>query len=111
VQRVVKGGSWEDDPENCRCAFRLGSEEEVWKQEDPNLPYSPWWFTSDPTRGIGFRVIRPLNEDISRTEKEKFWKPDAEDIVEGIENRLQEGRGVLGLVDKDLPAAIKKLDE
>jgi len=111
VQRVVKGGSWEDDPENCRCAFRLGSEEEDWKQEDPNLPYSPWWFTSDPTRGIGFRVVRPLNEDISRTEKEKFWKPDAEDIVEGVENRMQEGRGVLGLVDKDLPAAIKKLEK
>ncbi len=111
VSRVVKGGSWEDDPENCRSAFRLGSEEEDWKMEDPNLPYSPWWFTSDPTRGIGFRIIRPLNEDISRTDKEKFWKADAEDIVEGVENRLQEGRGVLGLVDKDLPAAIKDLEK
>ncbi|MCH5376475.1 MAG: formylglycine-generating enzyme family protein, partial [Planctomycetes bacterium] len=60
VPRVVKGGSWEDDPENCRSAARLGSEEEEWKHEDPNLPLSPWWFTSDPTRGIGFRVIRPL---------------------------------------------------
>ncbi len=111
VQRVVKGGSWEDDPENCRTAFRLASEEEPWKLEDPNLPYSPWWFTSDPTRGIGFRVIRPLKEDIAREDKEKFWKIDAEDITEGVENRLQEGRGVLGLVDKDLPKAIKELDE
>ena len=111
VQRVVKGGSWEDDPENCRSAFRLGSEEEPWKQEDPNLPYSPWWFTSDPTRGIGFRIIRPLKEDIARADKEKFWKADAEDITEGVDNRLQEGRGVLGLVDKDLPNAIKELDK
>jgi len=111
VQRVVKGGSWEDDPENCRSAFRLGSEEEAWKKEDPNLPYSPWWFTSDPTRGIGFRVIRPLKEDIAKEDKEEFWKADAEDITEGVENRLQEGRGVLGIVDKDLPAAIKELEE
>lgn len=110
VPRVVKGGSWEDDPENCRSAYRLGSEEEAWKQEDPNLPYSPWWFTSDPTRGIGFRFIRPLKEDIARADKEKFWKADSEDVTEGVENRLQEGRGVMGLVDKDLPAAIKELD-
>lgn len=111
VQRVVKGGSWEDDPENCRTAFRLASEEEPWKQEDPNLPYSPWWFTSDPTRGIGLRIIRPLEEDIAQADKEKFWKADAEDIIEGVENRMQEGRGAMGLVDKDLPAAIKELDK
>jgi hypothetical protein len=52
-----------------------------------------------------------LTEDIAREDKEKFWKADAEDIIEGVENRMQEGRGVLGLVDKDLPNAIEELDE
>ena len=44
----VRGGSWEMDPPDLRSASRLASEDEVWKEEDPNFPLSPWWFTSDP---------------------------------------------------------------
>jgi formylglycine-generating enzyme required for sulfatase activity len=111
VPRVVKGGSWEDDPEACRSAARLGSEEEDWKMEDPNLPLSPWWFTGDPTRGIGFRVVRPLEVPTDRAEKERYWAIDAEETQDGVDNRMLEGRGVFGLVDPELPAAIKEMTE
>jgi len=111
VPRVVKGGSWEDDPEDCRCAARLGSEEEEWKKEDPNLPLSPWWFTSDPTRGIGFRVVRMLDQPASKEAAERYWQADAPEIIEAVENRQQEGRGAMGLVDQNLPADVKKMKE
>jgi hypothetical protein len=87
----------------------LGSEEDEWKLEDPNLPYSPWWFTSDPTRGIGFRVLRPLKAPADKAMRLKAWEADAEDILDGVENRMQEGRGAVGLVDPDLPKAIEEL--
>jgi formylglycine-generating enzyme required for sulfatase activity len=111
VPRVIKGGSWEDDPEDCRSASRLGSEEEEWKLEDPNLPLSPWWFTSDPTRGIGFRLVRPLRDVTDRAEKERYWAIDAPETQDGVDNRNQEGRGAVGVVDQDLPKAIKQLQE
>ena len=111
IPRVIKGGSWEDDPEACRCAARLGSEEDEWKLEDPNLPLSPWWYTGDPTRGIGFRVVRPLKAPETKTDRERYWAVDDEDTKDGVDNRMQEGRGVYGLVDPDLPAAIKEMQE
>lgn len=107
--RVVKGGSWDDDAEDCRAASRLGSSDEEWKEEDPNLPLSPWWYTSDPARGVGFRVMRPLNPPPAKDRK-KFWEADVEAIKFAVEARLEEGRGALGVVDQELPKAIKSLD-
>jgi formylglycine-generating enzyme required for sulfatase activity len=109
VPRVIKGGSWESDPEECRSAFRLPSEEEEWKLEDPNLPLSPWWFTGDPTRGIGFRVMRPLNAPDSKEAKEEYWKPSSPETIDGVTSRRQEGRGGEGIVDQDLPKAIEEI--
>jgi formylglycine-generating enzyme required for sulfatase activity len=111
VPRAIRGGSWDDDAKDCRSAARLSSQERDWKTEDPNLPLSPWWFTSDPTRGIGFRVIRPLTEPASREARERFWAIDADETRDSVDNRMSEGRGVRGLVDRDLPDAIKKLKE
>ncbi|MEK6237907.1 MAG: formylglycine-generating enzyme family protein, partial [Planctomycetales bacterium] len=107
--RSIRGGSWEFDPAGCRSASRLGSQVEDWKDEDPNLPLSPWWFTSDPARGVGMRLFRPLNEPDDRQAKEKFWKADVEDVQLDVADRIKEGRGAQGLVDKDLPKAIKDL--
>jgi len=107
--RVLRGGSWDDDPAECRSAARLASNSTEWKAQDPNLPLSPWWMTDDPARAVGFRLVRSLNE-IPRKETAKYWEADVEDVKFGVQIRLEEGRGVLGLVDKDLPAAIKKLE-
>jgi len=106
--RVVRGGSWDDFPEACRSAARLGSDDPSWKSEDPNFPLSPWWFTSDPARGVGFRLVRPL-EQLPREEMAKFWEIDNEDIEFDVESRIEEGRGALGLVGPELPEAIQKL--
>ena len=57
--RVVRGGSWEDDPEGLRSAARLGSDL-FWKSQDPQIPQSNWYHTD--ALFVGFRVVRPLRE-------------------------------------------------
>lgn len=108
--RVVRGGTFEFDAAECRSAARLGSNSEDWREYDPNLPKSPWWFTTDPARGVGFRLFRPL-QTVSRKEMEEFWRIDNEDTMYDVQDRLKEGRGVRGLVDEDLPAAIESLEK
>jgi formylglycine-generating enzyme required for sulfatase activity len=56
---VVRGGSWDDDPEHLRSAVRRGSDSE-WKQQDPQIPQSIWYYTD--ALFVGLRVVRPLNE-------------------------------------------------
>ena len=107
---VVRGGSWESDVEDLRCAARLASDDEAWKEEDPNFPRSPWWFTSDPARGVGFRLFRSY-ENLSDDLMTKFWEANADDIIGDVESRIQGGRGGLGLVDPSLPEAINNMDE
>ena len=106
--RTVKGGSWDDGAAACRCASKMGSHDEEWKAEDPNLPLSPWWFTSDPARAVGFRIVRPLQK-APREEIARFWEADVEAIKTDIELRLLEGRGVVGVADETLPAAMREV--
>lgn len=54
---VVRGGSWDDDPEGLRSAARYASKKD-WKQQDPQIPKSIWYFTD--ALHVGFRVVRPL---------------------------------------------------
>jgi formylglycine-generating enzyme required for sulfatase activity len=56
---VVRGGSWDDDPEALRSAARRASNLD-WSQQDPQRPQSIWWHT-DATF-VGFRLVRPLEE-------------------------------------------------
>jgi formylglycine-generating enzyme required for sulfatase activity len=66
--RVVRGGSWFDDPELLRSAARRGSNAD-WKIQDPQLPQSIWYYT-DATF-VGFRIVRPLVEPTAE-EKVKY---------------------------------------
>jgi formylglycine-generating enzyme required for sulfatase activity len=53
----VRGGSWDDEPEDLRSAARLPSTP-AWKVQDPQLPKSIWFHTD--AKFLGFRIIRPL---------------------------------------------------
>ncbi len=55
--RIVRGGGWDSDAPDCRSAARIFSNED-WKQQDPQLPQSAWYFTD--ARWVGFRLVRPL---------------------------------------------------
>ena len=103
---VIRGGGWDCDPEQLRSAARRSTED--WRESDPNLPKSPWWFTDEPSQAVGFRVIRPLK--VPTKEQQKLcYQIDSEKLQSSVEMRLEEGRGIRALVDKDLPAAIEAL--
>jgi formylglycine-generating enzyme required for sulfatase activity len=67
--RTARGGSWNDDPDMLRSAFRIGSEP-LWQQQDPQLPKSVWYLTDAPW--LGFRILRPL-EVPSVEEMHFYW--------------------------------------
>ena len=56
------------------------------------MPLSPWWFTSDPARGVGFRLVRPLKAPPADSVA-KFWEADVKAIQLDVGDRLEEGRG------------------
>ena len=107
---VVRGGSWESDAIDLRCAAKLVSNYKKWKNADPNIPLSPWWCTNDPTRGIGFRIFRsyqPLAGDVIV----KFWDATDDEINEIVEGKVADGRSYYGKVDETLPSAIKQMQK
>jgi formylglycine-generating enzyme len=106
--RVVRGGSYLSEPDECRSASRLASEK-AWRSSDPNIPQSPWWYTDEPATGVGFRIVRPFME-VSREEKESFWSADVERILYEAKSRIEDnGRGKFGTVDPKLPDDIRSL--
>src|SRR5262249_30434201 len=50
---TVRGGSWLDEADKCRCASRAGSTKD-WMRLDPQSPKSIWWLTS--AEHVGFRI-------------------------------------------------------
>jgi sulfatase modifying factor 1 len=63
---VIRGGSYDDEAKDLRSAARLASDP-AWKQLDPQIPKSNWWFPEAPF--IGMRLVRPVmtpsKEDIN----------------------------------------------
>ncbi|SFG65052.1 formylglycine-generating enzyme family protein [Pedobacter insulae] len=55
---VVRGGAFDDEAKDLRAAAREASDP-AWKQIDPQIPKSNWWFPEAPF--IGVRLVRPLN--------------------------------------------------
>jgi formylglycine-generating enzyme required for sulfatase activity len=75
---VVRGGSWDDDADKLRSAARIPSDPS-WKQKDPQLPQSIWYFTD--ALGVGFRIVRPLRvPDQAEIDKLQL-EPRPEDLV------------------------------
>jgi formylglycine-generating enzyme required for sulfatase activity len=80
--RIVRGGGWDDEVSMLRSAVREGSNLD-WKQQDPQLPQSIWYFTD--ALGVGFRVVRPLNipdeaERAAKWEKSEPIQKDQEEF-------------------------------
>ena len=73
---VARGGSWYDEPENCRSASRYGSNMD-WNNADPQIPRSIWFESSQ--KYIGFRVVRPLTPPTE--EEAAAYEPDLETAV------------------------------
>ncbi len=79
--RVVRGGSYYDDPDLLRSAAREKSDAE-WKQQDPQIPKSIWYHT-DATF-VGFRIVRPLVRPSQGEVKAKWGKHEpVQDRKEG----------------------------
>ncbi|MDA7950993.1 MAG: formylglycine-generating enzyme family protein [Pirellulaceae bacterium] len=88
---VAKGGHLDDDPPALRSAARLGTNESEWKAADPNIPRSPWWYTSYPGSFVGFRIVRSLHEPDRQTRR-NLWDETYDDLSKDIDYRLTEGR-------------------
>lgn len=54
--RVLRGGHYQSEPVDLRVTKRFPSTP-VWKQLDPQIPKSQWWFPEAPF--LGLRVVRP----------------------------------------------------
>jgi formylglycine-generating enzyme required for sulfatase activity len=98
---VVRGGTINDDLVDLRCAARMKSDDELWKQEDADFPKSPWWFSSDPALTIGFRLCRSV-EPLDASTIARFWNHTAEDVRHDVQSKLDAGRGAVGIVDEEL---------
>ena len=65
--REVRGGHWDQDPEDLRSAARMASDPD-WKVQDPQIPKSIWYHTD--ALWLGFRIVRPVRipslEDVHR---------------------------------------------
>lgn len=73
--RVVRGGSYKDEAEDCRCTARMHSRSS-WKRLDPQIPKSRWWHTN--AFFVGFRVVRPRVQP-SPEEIARYWLEPVED--------------------------------
>jgi len=71
--RVVRGGGWDKEPEQCRSAAREGSTED-WIAQDPQVPVSIWYLTD--ALHVGFRVVRPLQTPTPEEDQAKWDKSE-----------------------------------
>jgi formylglycine-generating enzyme required for sulfatase activity len=110
--RLLRGGSFYSDAEFCNSAARLPTDDKLWKEEDPNYPKSPWWYTGEEGLGAGMRLVRPFKTPKTKAEKLTFWDADVPAIFRDANNRIDSnGRGAIGIVDQQLDedmAAIEK---
>jgi sulfatase modifying factor 1 len=70
--QVVRGGAYDDPAEVLRSANRTPSDP-AWKQLDPQIPKSNWWFPEAPF--VGMRLVRPVNPPSSDVIKAYYDQP------------------------------------
>ncbi len=63
TEYVVRGGCYNDDAKDLRCAARGSSNYERWLRTDPQKPKSIWWFSD--IKSIGFRVVCEVPEGVN----------------------------------------------
>ncbi|MFO0923553.1 MAG: formylglycine-generating enzyme family protein [Pirellulales bacterium] len=105
--RVARGGSWADAPEALHSSARFSADDEAMKDQDPEVPPSPWWYTSDPSRTIGFRIVRslrPLDESVIQ----KFHNADHQSLIDDLHDSQGWERTIQGLVDPTLAEEIRQ---
>lgn len=73
--RTVKGGSYDSDPEDCRCKARQKSSPK-WQARDPQIPKSRWWNPDSPF--VGFRIVRPVQK-MTKAEVDAFFEKAIKD--------------------------------
>lgn len=78
--RIVRGGSWDDDPDGLRSAARHFSDPD-WKIQDPQIPKSIWYHTD--ALHVGFRLVRPLKRPDKKTIKKLKLGPEKK--IEGVD--------------------------
>jgi len=88
--RVVRGGSWNDDPDSLRSAARMASTKD-WKIQDPQLPKSIWYLTD--AMFVGFRVVRPLTPPTQEEIDELILKPDIPAVLQQRFEKEQKASG------------------
>ena len=71
---AVRGGSWNDPPDQLTCTARVASDAS-WKQQDPQLPKSIWYMTD--AQWLGFRLVRPVKFP-SAGDMYKYWNSGVE---------------------------------
>lgn len=76
--RVVRGGSWDDDPEGLRSAARFSSTPD-WKIQDPQIPQSIWYHTD--ALHVGFRLVRDPDPPEEATRQKLKLEPVPEDLI------------------------------
>lgn len=67
---TIRGGSFDDNPEDCSCSKRVKSLPSLQKR-DPQIPRSRWWNTD--SSWLGFRIVKPLKQP-SAAEIEAYFK-------------------------------------
>jgi formylglycine-generating enzyme required for sulfatase activity len=87
--RVIRGGGFESEPEECRSASRVGSTPKL-NIKDPQLPQSPHWLSDG--FAVGFRLLSPVKEP-TEADKHKYWDAD-DDYTKKVLERDREIRDI-----------------
>ena len=110
--RLLRGGSWYSEAELCNSTARLPTDDKLWKEEDPNYPKSPWWYTGEEGLGSGMRLVRPYQAPKNKVDMLVFWDADVSSISRDALNRIDSnGRGAIGVVDQQLDEDIATLED